>query len=161
MLFGTKVEWAISNPIIRAVSAPYAIFDTFEIMSSSIFYILEIQFIPEEGGSLGRWFMIEDFERVFQILNDPRTKRHHLQIFVPGRFNPTGRCSIDTVNSIYQGINEEHWGTFIFECSDRKISNIEGKVLPQIDTIQIYPLTRKKKPVVRERSKQGHIKQDK
>jgi hypothetical protein len=156
MLFGTKVEWAESNPIFRAVSAPYSIFDTFEIMYFSIFYILETQLEVEEGVTLGRLFLIENFERVLEILSDPKTKKHSLLIFVPGRYNEIGSCSIHKVKKIYQGVKEEHWGIYTFECTDRKFSsNNDANSLSEKDVICIYPLIsgRKKRKADSERDR--------
>jgi hypothetical protein len=153
MLFGTKHEWAESNPIFRAVSAPYCVFNTFEIMSFTIFYILETEFEVEEGGTLGRLFLIESLERVLEMLIDPKTIKHRLFIFVPGRYNQSGSCSVHRIRRIYQGLKEEHWGIYIFECTDRTVSNNEAtRKLSDNDVIRVYPFfprQRKKKDDLR------------
>ena len=87
MIFGTKAEWKDTNPVILAVHSPYFIFDTFEIMSFRIFYILEVEFESEEGVILGRLFLIDCLERVFELLNDSKTKNHRLFVFDPRRHN--------------------------------------------------------------------------
>jgi hypothetical protein len=146
MLFGTKVEWAESNPLLRAVTAPYYIVDTFEIMSFSIFYILEIQFEEEENVLLGRLFIIEGLERVFEILNDPKTRKHRLSIFVPGGYNQSGSSSIHRVKKIYHGLKEENWRVHIFKCTDRIVSDDEGyKKLSDGDLICVYPFSIRRK----------------
>ena len=141
MLFGAKHEWAESDPIVRAVSAPYFIFDTFEIMSFRIFYILEVEFESEEGVILGRLFLIDCLERVFELLNDSKTKNHRLFVFDPRRHNESGGCSTHRVKRIFEGVKEEHWGIFIFECTDRTVnSNDVAESLSENDVICVYPL---------------------
>jgi hypothetical protein len=146
MLFGAKHEWAESDPIVRAVSAPYFIFDTFEIMNFTIFYILEIMLEVEDGCTLGRLFLIEDLERVAEILADPKTKKHRLFIFVPDRYNQSGSYSVHRVQRIYKGRIEEHWGIYIFECTDRTLNNDEAaRKLSGNDVICVYPFFHRQK----------------
>jgi hypothetical protein len=141
MIFGTKAEWEDTDPVTQVVHSPYCIFDTFEIMIFDIFYILEVKFEAEDGVILGRLFFIENLERVLEILNEPKTKRHRLSVFVPQRYNQSGSCSTHRVKKIYQGIKKEHWGIYIFECTDRTVNrNDLAKSLSENDVICVYPL---------------------
>jgi len=126
MLFATMQEWEEMNPLVRAVNKPFKLHRAIEVISSKIFYILQLRIKLGKDASFGRTFLIDDFQTVLDILNDNPGKKHLLSIFVSASFSKKKHISVYEVRKIFRKKNKESVDLYVYECSDgRNVMNME------------------------------------